>query len=350
MTYSIDGVTYTNTSGIFNLVTHGTTYSVTAKNAAGCVSPSTSVTINTQPAAPNATIAYTGSLFSTAITQPVNVTQTGTSGGLYTASPSGLSINSLTGAITPGTSKTGIYIVSYTIAAGGGCPALTKTASITITLPKITTLQYSGSRTVQNGSTASLTATLRNFSQGINGQTITFTIGSQSITALTKLKGRASTTMVINQAPGSYQVISTYAGNGYYKSCSHNETFTITGVKSGGISSDELPSSQNERNGCDIFIPNGFSPDGDGINDYFKIACIEEYPDAKLMIYSGVSALLYEQDHYGNLDFWGSEDAAWWNGTDKGKNKLPAGSYIYILDLDNGRKDLIKTGVVFVSR
>lgn len=48
MTYSINGLTYTNTSGIFSGVASGT-YSVTAKNASGCISPALSVTINGQP-------------------------------------------------------------------------------------------------------------------------------------------------------------------------------------------------------------------------------------------------------------------------------------------------------------
>lgn len=44
MTYSTNGSTYTNTTGIFSGVALGT-YSVTAKNTSGCVSPATSVTI-----------------------------------------------------------------------------------------------------------------------------------------------------------------------------------------------------------------------------------------------------------------------------------------------------------------
>jgi len=44
MTYSIDGSTYTNTTGIFTMVPAGT-YNVTAKNSSGCISSGTSVTL-----------------------------------------------------------------------------------------------------------------------------------------------------------------------------------------------------------------------------------------------------------------------------------------------------------------
>jgi hypothetical protein len=55
MTYSIDGTTYTNTTGIFNNVASGT-YSVTAKAANSCISPSALATINVVIPAPTVTI------------------------------------------------------------------------------------------------------------------------------------------------------------------------------------------------------------------------------------------------------------------------------------------------------
>jgi hypothetical protein len=45
MTYSIDNSTYTNTTGIFTLVSAGT-YTITSKNTNGCISAGTIVTIN----------------------------------------------------------------------------------------------------------------------------------------------------------------------------------------------------------------------------------------------------------------------------------------------------------------
>ena len=44
----------------------------------------------------------------------------------------GLTLNSTTGDIIPGTSTAGTYTVTYTVAASGGCPGVTATTSVTI--------------------------------------------------------------------------------------------------------------------------------------------------------------------------------------------------------------------------
>jgi gliding motility-associated-like protein len=102
-----------------------------------------------------------------------------------------------------------------------------------------------------------------------------------------------------------------------------------------------------------ITVPNAFSPNGDGINDYFRIAGIEKYPDARLFVYTASNRKVYEKNHYGNIDFWGSEIDALWNGTNNIKGtgmQLPNGTYIFILDLANGNQKLIKLGTVFIKR
>jgi gliding motility-associated-like protein len=102
-----------------------------------------------------------------------------------------------------------------------------------------------------------------------------------------------------------------------------------------------------------IVIPNAFSPNGDGINDLFKITGIEKYPDARLFIYTASNRKVFGKDHYGNIDFWGSEDDAWWDGTNNLRGSgapMPNGTYIYILDLANGNKASIKLGTVFIRR
>ncbi len=98
----------------------------------------------TVTAAPSATISYSGTPFCKSVATAQSVTRTGTSGGTYSASPAGLSINSATGAITPSTSTAGTYTVTYTMAATGGCSVQTATTSVTITALPSATISYSG--------------------------------------------------------------------------------------------------------------------------------------------------------------------------------------------------------------
>jgi hypothetical protein len=84
--------------------------------------------------APTATISYAGSPFCNSITNPQPVILIGTTGGVFTALPAGLTIDAATGAVLPSTSSAGVYTVSYTIAASGGCLAVTTTTPVTIYL------------------------------------------------------------------------------------------------------------------------------------------------------------------------------------------------------------------------
>ena len=83
---------------------------------------------------PTAYISYTGTPFCKALTSPQPVSLSGTgayTGGTY-SSTVGLSINSVTGDITPSSSTAGTYTVTYTIAAAGVCPVITATTSVVI--------------------------------------------------------------------------------------------------------------------------------------------------------------------------------------------------------------------------
>jgi hypothetical protein len=107
----------------------GGTYYIKGTTAAGCfqVKP----VVATVTPLPTASISYSGSPWCSAAGIQ-NVTLTGTPGGTYSA-PAGLTINLVTGAITPSSSTPGTYTVTYTIAAAGGCGIVTATTSITIT-------------------------------------------------------------------------------------------------------------------------------------------------------------------------------------------------------------------------
>jgi len=92
-----------------------------------------------------ATITYTRTAFCKNIASDQAVTLNGTAGGTYTATPQGLSINSVTGAIIPSASTAGSYTVTYTIAASGGYEAVTANTSVTITALQVATFSYPGS-------------------------------------------------------------------------------------------------------------------------------------------------------------------------------------------------------------
>jgi len=104
---------------------------------------------------------------------------------------------------------------------------------------------------------------------------------------------------------------------------------------------------------CDLFIPDAFSPNGDNIHDYFQIYCTNDYPNAKLYIFDQLGNKLYEKEHYGNLDFWGSYERAWWDGRTTNRTAttttggmVAPGTYYYVLQLGNGD---VKKSFVFVS-
>ena len=130
-------------------------YQVVVTNACGTASSSVPVVVNT---APSATISYSGSPYCTS-GGTATVTRTGSTGGTYSATPSGLSISSSTGAITLGTSTAGSYTVTYSIAAGGGCSAFSTTASVVINTAPSATISYAGSPYCTSGGTATVTRT-----------------------------------------------------------------------------------------------------------------------------------------------------------------------------------------------
>jgi len=116
-----------STPGVFNF----NLLQVSDQTSCGQNQPGTAtVTVTAQP---SATISYTGSPFCTSLAGNISVNRTGTSGGTYSATPAGLTINSFTGAITPSSSAAGTYTVSYTVAAAGGCNVYVQTTSVTIT-------------------------------------------------------------------------------------------------------------------------------------------------------------------------------------------------------------------------
>ncbi len=110
--------------------TYTVTNTIAAAGGCGVVTATSSITIT---ALPTATVSYSGSPFCTNFGTGT-VTFSGTTGGIYSSSPAGLSLNASSGAITTATSTPGTYTVTYTIAAANGCAIVTATTSPVIRL------------------------------------------------------------------------------------------------------------------------------------------------------------------------------------------------------------------------
>ena len=92
-----------------------------------------------------------------------------------------------------------------------------------------------------------------------------------------------------------------------------------------------------------VFVPEGISPNNDGVNDVLIIRGLENYPGNELSILNRWGALVYKKKIYDNT----------WDGTSNqgisyGDNKLPEGTYFYIIDLGKGKKPI--KGFIYLSR
>ena len=127
------------TTGIINpsLSSVGS-YTIEYTTAGDCQDTSSS-TIEIKPE-DNPSFSYSSNLFCTENSSTISPTIV-TLGGTFTSSPTGLSINQITGFITPSTSDPGIYDITYTTSVTLGCASST-TISVTISSLVTDTFDY----------------------------------------------------------------------------------------------------------------------------------------------------------------------------------------------------------------
>jgi len=105
-----------------------------------------------------------------------------------------------------------------------------------------------------------------------------------------------------------------------------NITYTLTAIsQSCGTSTSSVYVRVYKK----ITIPNAFSPNGDGINDYWDINALNTYPESTTQVF----------DRYGRQVFQSTGYARPWDGTISGQ-PLPTGTYYYIIDLKDGQPKL----------
>ena len=93
-----------------------------------------------------------------------------------------------------------------------------------------------------------------------------------------------------------------------------------------------------------LTIYNEFSPNDDGVNDVFYIDCLANFPNNKLEIYNRWGNIVDSKKGYDNT----------FKGISNGRavlyktEKLPVGTYYYVLDLGDGSKN--KVGWLYINR
>ncbi|MEO6883336.1 MAG: ice-binding family protein [Bacteroidia bacterium] len=195
------------------------------------------------------------------------------------------------------------------------------------------------------------------------GHTVVFTI------VVTNNSLGNATGVVVNEALQSgYAYVSSTTTSGSYSSSTGlwtigtipggtSDTLTITAkVIAGGNYVNTVFVSGNQADGnlsnntstvetfpTDFNIPEGFSPNGDGINDLFVIRGIEYYPKNKFEIYNRWGDKVFEASPYQNN--WDGRCAI---GLRVGGDVLPVGTYFYILDLGDG--STIFKGTIYLNK
>lgn len=294
---STSGLSINATTGIINLVastagTYTVTNTIAATGGCAAVVATAQVTITALPAA---TISYGNSFYcyNNVGLQPVILT--GTSGGTFSATPTGLTLSSTSGAINPGTSQAGVYAITYTIPALGGCSQLVTTASVSI-IPEVDVEL----RAECQGSDFTITALPVQGS--FNPLNATYEWSGPSGTF-----GPTASPSIVVTAPGTYTSTVTYNG------CSHVNTVVV--------------------NSTTCTMQKGISPNGDGDNEEFLLADVKS-----LNIFNRYGSKVYSHGpNYTNQ----------WHGQTNGGNALPDGTYYYVITRTSGETI---TGWIYINK
>jgi gliding motility-associated-like protein len=88
-----------------------------------------------------------------------------------------------------------------------------------------------------------------------------------------------------------------------------------------------------------LVIPaEAFTPNGDGVNDFWIVPGIDNYPNNTVRVYNRSGNAVFEAGNYKNN---------WAGGYNNNNGKLPAGSYFYVIELGNGQQPV--QGWIFIN-
>ena len=117
-------------------------------------------------------------------------------------------------------------------------------------------------------------------------------------------------------------------------------TYYVTATENGCQSPPSLVTVTFEN--CDIIIPSAYTPNDDSVNDTWELGSIDDiYPSNVVSIYNRWGSKVFESAS-------GTYNENPWNGSHNG-NKLPVGSYYYIIEF-NDNYTPNTTGIVSIIK
>ena len=90
-----------------------------------------------------------------------------------------------------------------------------------------------------------------------------------------------------------------------------------------------------------LIIPEGFSPNGDGLNDFFYIEGIKNLRSPELYVYTRSGQLVFKSLDYGKND-------NYWDGKMENGQRVPTGTYYYVIQVTYPDRKVIK-GFVYIG-
>ncbi len=115
-------------------------------------------------------------------------------------------------------------------------------------------------------------------------------------------------------------------------------TYYVTVTDNHGCTFRDTVAVGNIETPACLFIPNAFSPNGDGEHDYWMIGDITQFSNVKVSIFNRWGNKVYENAEYKNT----------WDGLTTDGNKLPGGVYYYVIEFDNGASPTMEGSVTLM--
>jgi gliding motility-associated-like protein len=245
---STAGLSITAATGVVNLAgstpgTYTVTNSIPASGTCPAASATATITITAQPVA---TFSYAGTPYCQNAVNPSPTFSVGGVAGTFSSTAGLVFVSTSTGQVNLSASTPGTYTVTNTIAASGGCAAVTATSTITITPLPVGTFSYTGSPYCKTAANPSPT-----FSGGGVAGTFSSTAGLVFVsTASGQVNLSASTA-------GTYTVTNTIPASGGCPAVTATSNITITNPPVATFSYTGTPYCQNAANPSPTFSGGG---------------------------------------------------------------------------------------------